>query len=181
MKQDKNTENIDSIENTENTEKNEKTEKTENTKILTPQDDGYISVLAGESEPPEDQEPEFVPYNPLERPKINYVKPIVAFIVYVAQFVALSFIPFGKWWITMLVLMAYSIVYFSFIAKRTVIWLVHLYQNKASDETRLRCTMEPSCSVYMILAVEKYGVIRGVYKGIRRLFRCGTVSGVDYP
>ena len=138
-----------------------------------------IIVFAGESTNVE--EDEFVPDNPLERPQIKYKKPIIALLVYVAQLVGLCFLPYGEWWITALTLIGYSLIYFSFIAKKTVIWLVHLYQNKASDETRLRCVMEPSCSVYMILAVNKYGVIRGVYKGIRRLFRCGDVSGVDYP
>lgn len=139
-----------------------------------------VIVWAGESDAlPEP--PAFVPYNPLERPPINYLKPIIAFLVYAIQFTALIFIPYNKLWLTIVTLVAYSLIYFSFIAKRTVIWLVHLYQNKASDETRLRCVMEPSCSVYMILAVQKYGVIRGVYKGIRRLLRCGVESGVDYP
>ena len=138
-----------------------------------------IIVWAGDSE--SDNEEEFVPNNPLERPPISFKKPIIALAVYIVQFVGLCFIPYGKWWIGFLVLMGYSLIYFSVIAKKTVIWLVHLYQNKASDETRLRCVMEPSCSVYMILAVNKYGVIRGVYKGIRRLLRCGEVSGVDYP
>ncbi|MBR2972150.1 MAG: membrane protein insertion efficiency factor YidD [Clostridia bacterium] len=141
--------------------------------------DGRITVW--EDDPNYVKKEEFVPNNPLERPKINYVKPIIAFLVYALQFVGLFFIPYGKTWIKVVVLIAYSLIYFSFIAKRTVIWLVHLYQNKAPDEVRLKCVMEPSCSVYMILAVEKYGVIRGVYKGIRRLFRCGDVSGVDYP
>lgn len=138
-------------------------------------------IIVWEEDPNEVKEEEFVPNNPLERPKINYVKPIVAATVYVAQLVGLIFIPYGNPWILALVLAAYSLIYFSFIAKRTVIWLVHLYQNKAPDRVRLKCVMEPSCSVYMILAVEKYGVIRGVYKGIRRLFRCGDVCGIDYP
>lgn len=138
-----------------------------------------IIVWAGDSE--SDNEEEFVPNNPLERPPISFKKPIIALVVYIVQFVGLCFIPYGRWWIEFLALMGYSLIYFSVIAKKTVIWLVHLYQNKASDETRLRCVMEPSCSVYMILAVNKYGVIRGVYKGIRRLLRCGEVSGVDYP
>lgn len=138
-----------------------------------------IIVWAGDS--PCDDEEEFVPHNPLERPTIRYTKPIIALVVYIAQFVGLCFLPYGKWWLTALTLIGYSLIYFSVIAKKAVIWLVHLYQNKASDETRLKCVMEPSCSVYMILAVEKYGVIRGVYKGIRRLFRCGDVCGVDYP
>ena len=138
-----------------------------------------IVVWAGDSE--SDNEPEFVPHNPLHRPEIKYTKPVIALSVYLVQLVALFFIPIEKWWLKLIVILAYSIVYFSVIAKKAVIWLVHLYQNKASDETRLRCVMEPSCSVYMIMAVEKYGVIRGVYKGIRRLFRCGNESGIDYP
>ena len=143
------------------------------------ENDDRVLVFAGESTV--EEEDEFVPNNPLERPEIRYKKPIIALVVYVAQLVGLCFLPYDRWWLTALTLVGYSLVYFSFIAKKTVIWLVHLYQNKASDETRLRCVMEPSCSVYMILAVNKYGVIRGVYKGIRRLFRCGNESGVDYP
>lgn len=144
------------------------------------EDNDRVIVWAGDSDNVEEEEI-FVPHNPLERPKISYVKPIIAILVYILQFIALAFIPYGEWWIALLVLTAYSLIYFSFIAKRTVIWLVHLYQNKAPDKVRLKCAMEPSCSVYMILAVNKYGVIRGVYKGIRRLFRCGNERGVDYP
>ena len=144
------------------------------------EDKDRVIVWAGEQSPA-DEEEEFVPYNPLERPKINYVKPIIALLVYALQFFGLCFIPYGKTWISVLSLIGYSLIYFSFIAKRTVIWLVHLYQNKAPDEVRLRCCMEPSCSVYMILAVEKYGVIRGVWKGIKRLKRCGIDNCVDYP
>lgn len=124
---------------------------------------------------------EFIPNNPLRRPKISYIKPIIALLVFLVQFVLLIPIPYGAWWIRALVLTAYSLIYLSFIAKRAVIWLVHLYQNKAPDEVRLRCCMEPSCSEYMILAVQKYGVIKGVYKGTHRLFKCGDISGIDYP
>ena len=123
----------------------------------------------------------FEPHNPLNRPKIHYKKPIVALAIYVVLFVLLIPIPYGSGWLRALALVAYSIIYFSIIAKKTVIWLVHFYQNKASDKTRLQCVMEPSCSEYMILAVEKYGVVKGVFKGIGRLMRCGITSGVDYP
>jgi putative membrane protein insertion efficiency factor len=34
------------------------------------------------------------------------------------------------------------------------------------------CRYEPTCSEYMRQAVERYGVLRGVGKGIRRLLRC---------
>ena len=34
------------------------------------------------------------------------------------------------------------------------------------------CRFEPTCSVYTMQAVEKHGVIRGVWLGMRRLARC---------
>ena len=146
-------------------------------------EDGKIIIWEDDPNAPKTPKPEdlFMPNNPLERPKINYIKPLVAFLIYAALFTGVLFIPFKRMWLTVLVLTVYSIIYFALIAKRTAIWLVHLYQNKASDETRLMCAMEPSCSVYMIMAIEKYGLIRGVYKGVRRMFRCGDVRGVDYP
>jgi putative component of membrane protein insertase Oxa1/YidC/SpoIIIJ protein YidD len=34
----------------------------------------------------------------------------------------------------------------------------------------------------MILAIEKYGVVKGVIKGIRRILRCNYPNGgIDYP
>ena len=126
-------------------------------------------------------EKKFVPNNPLNRPKMHYLKPILALLIFLVQFFLLCLIPYGHWWLYVIVLTVYTVAYISFIAKRAIIWMVHLYQSKASDETRLKCVFEPSCSEYMILAVEKYGVIRGVYKGIRRLFRCGHERGIDYP
>ena len=129
----------------------------------------------------EKDEGAFEPENPLNRPKMHYVKPAIALIVFLVQFVLLCFIPYSTWWMRLIVLGVYSVVYMAVIAKKAVIWLVHFYQSKASDEVRLRCCMEPSCSEYMILAVQKYGVIRGVIKGIGRLFRCGKESGIDYP
>ena len=81
-----------------------------------------------------------------------------------------------------LISLAVSAVYVLILSKRAVIWLVHLYQNRASDATRLRCVFTPSCSEYMILAVEKYGSVIGVIKGIRRLMRCHAPNGgEDYP
>ncbi len=45
------------------------------------------------------------------------------------------------------------------------------------------CTMYPSCSEYMILAVQKDGAIKGVWKGIRRILRCHPYQKrlVDFP
>ena len=34
------------------------------------------------------------------------------------------------------------------------------------------CRFEPTCSVYTMQAVEKYGALRGTWLGMRRLARC---------
>ncbi|GBD37516.1 Putative membrane protein insertion efficiency factor [bacterium HR36] len=45
------------------------------------------------------------------------------------------------------------------------------------------CRFEPSCSEYMLQAVRKYGVLRGVAKGWWRILRCNpwTPGGYDPP
>jgi uncharacterized protein len=63
---------------------------------------------------------------------------------------------------------------------KIVIFLVRLY--KKIPHRRL-CKFEPSCSTYMILALEKYGGLKGFFKGIARILRCNPFSegGEDYP
>lgn len=61
--------------------------------------------------------------------------------------------------------------------KAILIWLVRFYQRFASQKTRERCRYEPSCSEYMIQSLQKYGVIKGLSKGIRRLRRCKPPNG----
>ncbi|MBR2321751.1 MAG: membrane protein insertion efficiency factor YidD [Clostridia bacterium] len=69
-----------------------------------------------------------------------------------------------------------------FLLKRFVIGLVLLYKVCAPMEVRGRCRFEPTCSTYMIMAILKYGLVYGVFKGIRRVLRCKPPNGgVDYP
>ncbi|OGL42988.1 MAG: hypothetical protein A2161_04650 [Candidatus Schekmanbacteria bacterium RBG_13_48_7] len=67
--------------------------------------------------------------------------------------------------------------------KIVVIYSVRLYQHYAKEELRRRCLFKPTCSEYLILAVQKLGVIKGLYKGYIRLFkRCrGNIYKIDYP
>ena len=66
--------------------------------------------------------------------------------------------------------------------KRILIFTVYLYQRFAPESIRSSCRFTPSCSQYMIIAIEKYGVIIGVIKGLRRLSRCHAPNGGhDYP
>ena len=66
--------------------------------------------------------------------------------------------------------------------KRFAIGCVLMYKAYAPMRIRDKCRFEPSCSTYMILAIEKYGLIRGFIKGIKRIKRCKPPNGgVDYP
>jgi putative membrane protein insertion efficiency factor len=34
------------------------------------------------------------------------------------------------------------------------------------------CRFDPTCSIYMMQAIEKHGTLRGIWLGLRRLGRC---------
>jgi len=66
--------------------------------------------------------------------------------------------------------------------KRIIVSLIVLYQKLAPKKLRESCRFEPTCSNYMILAIEKNGIIKGIAFGLRRLFRCRYPNGgIDYP
>jgi putative membrane protein insertion efficiency factor len=64
--------------------------------------------------------------------------------------------------------------------KYLIILPVRAYQLLVSPLLTPRCRYFPSCSNYMIEAVGKHGVFRGVYYGIRRILRCAPWGGHGY-
>ena len=69
-----------------------------------------------------------------------------------------------------------------YLLKRFAIGTVLMYKAFAPMSVRKQCRFEPTCSSYMVMAINKYGLFIGVYKGIRRIFRCRPPNGgVDYP
>jgi putative membrane protein insertion efficiency factor len=50
--------------------------------------------------------------------------------------------------------------------------LLRFYKRLISPLLPPMCRFEPTCSVYMMQAVEKHGVLRGIWLGVRRLARC---------
>jgi uncharacterized protein len=64
-----------------------------------------------------------------------------------------------------------------------VIGLVRIYQYTLSPLIGGQCRFHPTCSNYMIGAVEKYGALRGGWRGLRRIARCHPwrPGGVDPP
>jgi putative membrane protein insertion efficiency factor len=50
--------------------------------------------------------------------------------------------------------------------------LIQLYRWYLSPMLPPTCRYTPSCSLYTVQAIEKYGVLRGVFMGIFRMLRC---------
>jgi putative membrane protein insertion efficiency factor len=69
------------------------------------------------------------------------------------------------------------------LPSRLLIMLVRLYQVTLSPFIGRNCRFQPTCSHYMIGAVEKYGFWRGSWLGIYRILRCNPFckGGYDPP
>ncbi len=60
--------------------------------------------------------------------------------------------------------------------------LIRWYQNKISPKLGSRCVFEPSCSHFCEVSIREYGLIKGIYLTINRLFRCRPGrGGIDLP
>ena len=57
---------------------------------------------------------------------------------------------------------------------------VRLYQILISPLLPPVCRYYPSCSAYMIEAVEKHGALKGTFLGLKRLLRCAPWGGHGY-
>ncbi len=121
----------------------------------------------------------------LKRPPINWIKLILNMLilgfVLAALVVVLKYFGFSTT-ISVLIAAAVLMVYILIMLKRVIIGLIKIYQRYAPDSLRNKCRFEPSCSEYMILTIEKYGLIKGLRKGICRLKRCNIDGGgFDFP
>jgi uncharacterized protein len=56
--------------------------------------------------------------------------------------------------------------------KRAAIGLIQVYRRYLSPMFPPSCRYTPSCSLYTVQAIEKYGVLKGVFMGILRVLRC---------
>ena len=122
----------------------------------------------------------------LIRPKISLIKTLLLYILLpalaiTAVLVLLNYIGLSETNIVIIVA-AILLAYIFLTTKRMFICAIKLYQKYAPDSLRNKCRFEPSCSEYMILAIEKYGLIKGLQKGICRLKRCNIDGGgFDFP
>ncbi len=121
----------------------------------------------------------------LVRPKIKWLSFVVLFVIPVIISLAIYLISesfFSGQDYNLPVILIFSVAYCCCAAKRITIFIIKVYQRYAPDSIRLRCRFEPSCSEYMIMSIQKYGLIKGLIKGIKRLKRCNVNDGgFDYP
>ena len=66
--------------------------------------------------------------------------------------------------------MLFNIILFPF--KIIFIALVYLYKFLISPLLPSTCIYYPTCSSYMITAINRFGVVKGTWLGIKRICRC---------
>ena len=66
------------------------------------------------------------------------------------------------------------------ILSRFLIGLVYIYQYVISPVIGPRCRFHPTCSSYMIEAIQVHGPIKGTWMGIKRLSRCHPYNDGGY-
>jgi putative component of membrane protein insertase Oxa1/YidC/SpoIIIJ protein YidD len=95
----------------------------------------------------------------------------------------IQFMVENKPFITLIIVWAiFHVIGFLVVLKPMVIGFVHLYQHYSPEELRRNCLFKPTCSEYMLLAIEKYGLFKGVIKSFGRFKRCnGDTYSIDYP
>ncbi len=67
--------------------------------------------------------------------------------------------------------------------RQFVLNIAKFYQIFISPVLGKNCRFYPSCSEYTYLTIEKYGIKKGLWLGIKRIFKCNQwfQGGVDLP
>ena len=121
----------------------------------------------------------------ISRPDIDIVKmlsPVLSrLLILLVAFLTVKIIPITRQYAGLIMLvLIFIIIAVNF--KSIIVSLILIYQRFAPARIRAACVFEPSCSNYMLMAIEKYGTVKGIYKGLCRLLRCHYPnSGIDYP
>ena len=65
--------------------------------------------------------------------------------------------------------------------KSIIIFIIKFYQYALSPIFGTNCRFTPSCSKYAIDAIKKFGVFKGCWLALKRIFRCrpGVPGGLD--
>jgi len=65
------------------------------------------------------------------------------------------------------------------MTKKIILKILVFYKKHISHGNY--CRFQPSCSEYTYEAVNKYGIVKGLFLGLKRILRCNPLSkgGVD--
>ena len=55
---------------------------------------------------------------------------------------------------------------------RLLLAMLRFYKRNISPMLGQRCRFDPTCSMYMYEAIERYGAAKGFWMGLKRLLRC---------
>ena len=66
------------------------------------------------------------------------------------------------------------------ILARLAVLMIRGYQVTVSPLLPAACRYQPTCSAYMIEAVERHGALRGAWMGVRRILRCHPFARGGY-
>jgi len=67
--------------------------------------------------------------------------------------------------------------------KKIILKIIKFYQIFISPSLGYNCRFYPSCSQYSYLAIKKYGILKGIFLGVKRVLKCHpwNKGGVDLP
>lgn len=66
------------------------------------------------------------------------------------------------------------------IIKKLILSLIKIYQKIISPILGKKCIFIPTCSAYTYEAIEKHGIIKGIYLGIKRILKCHPFNKGKY-
>jgi putative membrane protein insertion efficiency factor len=64
--------------------------------------------------------------------------------------------------------------------KAVALWLLRFYRTAISPRLPPSCRFTPTCSEYTYEAIDRYGLLRGGWLGIKRLARCHPFNPGGY-
>ena len=66
------------------------------------------------------------------------------------------------------------------VFKKIIIGIIKFYQQAISPWKTPCCRFVPSCSEYAVLAIEKYGLTKGILLSSKRLLKCHPFHAGGY-
>ena len=66
------------------------------------------------------------------------------------------------------------------LLSKSMIVLIQFYQNAISPHLGRACRYSPTCSVYSVEAIQKYGPFKGGWMAAKRILSCNPWGGHGY-